>query len=105
MVSTTSRSHGSQSVRLGGQLLTLLLAGCGGSSYNGGGNMGPPLAPTVTFSVAPTTINLGQSATLTWSTTNASTCSASGGWTGTQGTSGTQSVTPTGAGNVTYTLS
>lgn len=87
------------------QLLTLLLAGCGGSSYNGGGNMGPPLAPTVTFSVAPTTITLGQSATLTWSTTSASSCTASGGWTGTQNTSGTQPVTPTGAGNVTYTLS
>jgi uncharacterized protein (TIGR03118 family) len=87
------------------QLLTLLLAGCGGSGYNGGGNMGPPLAPTVTISVAPTTITLGQSATLTWSTTSASSCTASGGWTGTEATSGTQSVTPTGAGNVTYTLS
>jgi uncharacterized protein (TIGR03118 family) len=106
MVSTVSRSSGArQPVWLTAQLLTLLLAGCGGSSYNGGGNMGPPLAPTITFSVAPTTITLGQSATLTWSTTNAASCTASGGWTGMEGGSGTQSVTPTGTGSVIYTLS
>jgi uncharacterized protein (TIGR03118 family) len=103
MVATTNSAR--RPLWLTAQLLTLLLAGCGGSGYNGGGNMAPPLAPTVTFSVAPTTITLGQSATLTWSTTNAASCAASGGWTGTQATSGTQSVTPTGAGNVTYTLS
>jgi len=99
-----STTRARQPGRLSAQLLTLLLAGCGGSSYNGG-NMQPPLAPTVTFSVAPTTINVGQSATLTWSTMNAASCSASGGWTGTEATSGTQAVTPTAAGNVTYTLS
>jgi uncharacterized protein (TIGR03118 family) len=84
--------------------LTMLLTACGGGSYGSGGNMTPPLAPTVTLSVAPTTITLGQSATLTWSTMNASSCSASSGWSGTEPTSGTQSVTPTGSGNVTYTL-
>jgi len=105
MVSTINRSRGTrQPVRLAAQLLALLLAGCGGSSYNGGGNMGPPLAPTVTLAVAPTTITLGQSATLTWSTMNASSCTASGGWTGNEATSGTQAVTPTATGNVTYTL-
>jgi uncharacterized protein (TIGR03118 family) len=106
MVSTTSRSSGrGWPIRLATQLLTLLLAACGGSSYNGGGNMGPPLAPTITISIAPTTITLGQSATLSWSTMNASTCAASSGWTGNESTSGTQTVTPTGSGNVTYTLS
>jgi uncharacterized protein (TIGR03118 family) len=105
MVSTTSRSCGrGQPIRLAAQLLTLLLAACGGSSYNSG-SMGPPLMPTVTISIAPTTITLGQSATLTWSTMNASTCAASSGWTGNESTSGSQTVTPTGSGNVTYTLS
>jgi len=66
--------------------------------------MGPPLAPTVTLSIAPTTITQGQSATLTWSTMNASTCAGSGGWTGNEATGGTQAVTPTASGNVTYTL-
>jgi uncharacterized protein (TIGR03118 family) len=66
--------------------------------------MGPPLAPTVTLSVAPTTITVGQSATLTWSTMSATSCTASSGWTGTEATSGTQVVTPTASGNITYTL-
>src|SRR4051794_41817723 len=80
MVSTINRSRGTrQPARLAAQLLAILLAGCGGSGYNGGGNMGPPLAPTVTLAVAPTTITLGQSATLTWSTMNASSCAATGG--------------------------
>src|SRR3954468_6580542 len=106
MVSTINRSRGTrQPARLAAQLLALLLAGCGGSGYNGGGNMGPPLAPTVPLAVAPTAITLGQSAALTWSTMNASSCAATGGWTGAQGANGTQAVTPTATGNITYTLS
>jgi len=66
--------------------------------------MGPPLAPTVMLAVAPTTITVGQSATLTWSTTNATTCTASNGWTGNESTSGTQTVTPTASGTVNFTL-
>jgi len=103
MDATTSRSSGRGPMRLAAQLLTLLLAACGGGGYNGG-NMGPPLTPTVTISIAPSTITLGQSATLTWSTMNASGCTASSGWTGNESTSGTQTVTPTGSGTVTYTL-
>jgi len=64
--------------------------------------MTPP--PTVSISVAPTTIVLGQSATLTWSAATGASCTASGGWSGTEATSGTQSVTPTATGTVTYTL-
>ena len=51
--------------------------------------------PTINFSADPATIAGGQSSTLTWSTSNATSCSASGGWTGTKVTSGTQTVTPT----------
>ncbi|MFL6601940.1 MAG: hypothetical protein ACJ8R9_11505 [Steroidobacteraceae bacterium] len=61
-------------------------------------------APTVSLSIAPTTISLGQSATLTWSVMNAGTCSASGAWSGTQPLSGTITVTPTSDGTATYTL-
>lgn len=50
------------------------------------------------------TLTVGQSATLTWSSTNANACTASGGWSGTQSLNGTQTVTPTTAGSVTYTL-
>jgi hypothetical protein len=60
--------------------------------------------PTVSISVAPATISVGQGATLTWSSTNANSCTASGGWTGAQLTSGTASESPTAVGSITYTL-
>jgi hypothetical protein len=60
----------------------------------------PPLSgtsttPTVSLSANPTSITSGQSSTLSWSSTNATSCTASGSWTGTKATSGTQSVSPT----------
>ncbi len=82
-------------------VLSMLLAACGGSSYGGGGSSMPPATLTIAF--APSTITLGQSSTLTW-TTNGSSCTASGAWTGTQSAGGTQVVTPTAVGTQTYTL-
>jgi hypothetical protein len=61
-------------------------------------------APVVTIGVLPASIILGQSATLTWSTSNATACTASGAWSGSEGTSGTQSVTPTATGSLGYVL-
>ena len=61
-------------------------------------------AATVTIAVAPTSIVLGKGATLTWSSTNATACTASNGWTGSEAVSGTQTVTPTVAGSVSYVL-
>ncbi len=83
--------------------LATLIAACGG--YGGGGMGTPAPAPSVMISADLQTITLGQSATLTWSSTNASACTASGGWSGNQALSGTQTVTPTAVGSVTYTLS
>ncbi|HXA47902.1 MAG TPA: hypothetical protein VNW52_09760, partial [Burkholderiaceae bacterium] len=57
------------------------------------------------------TINLGQSIKLTWTSAYATSCTAStssttgGSFTGSQNTSGTQSVAPTATGTVTYMLS
>jgi hypothetical protein len=62
------------------------------------------LASSATISVSPTSIAVGSSATLTWSAINASGCTASGSWSGSQAASGTQTVTPTAAGTDTYTL-
>ncbi len=53
------------------------------------------LQPTVTLAADPTSIASGASSTLTWSSTNATSCTASGGWTGAEAISGTQSVSPT----------
>jgi hypothetical protein len=64
-----------------------------------------PPQPTVTLSVAPTTIQTGQTATLTWTSANATGCTASGAWTGSQAGSGTQSVTPSSAGAQSFAIS
>jgi hypothetical protein len=59
--------------------------------------------PTVSISASPSSITSGQSSTLNWSSTKATSCTASGGWSGTKATSGLQSVSPT--ANTTYALS
>ena len=51
--------------------------------------------PTLTFSASPTSITAGQSSILIWSATNATSCTASGGWSGTKATSGSQNASPT----------
>ncbi len=80
--------------------LLLGLSACGG-----GGDDNPPPAqpPVVNLAANPTSINVGQASTLTWSSTNATNCTASGGWTGTKATSGSEQVSP--AATATYTLS
>ncbi len=62
----------------------------GASSSQGGGGQNPP-APTATFTATPSTISVGESSTLTWSTTNATTVTLNGI---TVAASGNQSVSP-----------
>ncbi len=61
--------------------------------------------PTVSLTVSPTNVAAGSAATLTWSSTNATACTASGAWSGSEPVSGSQSVTPAINGSYTYTLS
>jgi hypothetical protein len=82
---------------------TLICSGAGRSANGTATLIVNPPAPTVTIAVAPTTISAGQSATLTWSSANATACTASGAWSGSKAVSGTQSVSPTAA--ATYLLS
>src|SRR3989344_6773960 len=51
-------------------------------------------APTVSLSASPNPAISGENVTLTWGSTNASSCTASGGWIGAKATSGTENVTP-----------
>ena len=51
-------------------------------------------APTVTISADPTTVFSGENSTLTWSSTNATSCEASVGWSGSKATSGSEVVGP-----------
>ena len=97
-------------------LAAVVLVACGGG---GGGYsapmMPPPTAtpmPTVTFTspAQATTVSFGRTVQLAWTSTNATTCTATtsstigGAFTGTQPASGTATVAPTAAGTVTYTL-
>ncbi len=63
----------------------MLLSACGG------GGATPTPAPTVSLTGL-TTIDAGQSTTLTWTSTNAVSCSAAGAWSGTLAPSGSQST-------------
>jgi hypothetical protein len=83
----------------------LILASCGGGGggYGSGAN---PMMPSATVSVVvkPTTLTLGQSAVVTWTSNTGTSCTASGAWSGSLAATGTQTVTPTAAGTETFTL-
>ena len=72
----------------------LLITGCGGGGNGGGGNGGGGgnQAPTATLTASPTGITSGQTAMLTWTTTNATSASID---------NGIGSVTPVSGGSVT----
>jgi subtilisin family serine protease len=61
-----------------------------------------PTAPTLTL--ASGSIADGASTTITWSSVNATGCTASGSWSGALAANGSQTVTPATAGTATYTL-
>ncbi len=60
-------------------------------------------APTVTISADPSIVSSGGSTTLTWTSTGATACAASGAWSGTEAVSGTRSTGALSA-DTTYTL-
>ncbi len=62
----------------------------------------PPSTPVVSISASPSSITSGESTTLSWSSSDVTSCTASGGWSGTRATSGNLSVSPT--TTTTYTL-
>ena len=63
-----------------------------------------PPRPTVTLTATPTSVASGGAATLSWSSTNATGCTASGGWSGARSTSGSSSTGALSA-TITYALS
>jgi hypothetical protein len=55
----------------------------------------PPLSlPNVTFSAFPESVKFGESTTLTWTTKNALSCVASGGWSGIKDLNSSQKIVP-----------
>lgn len=63
-----------------------------------------PPPPFISITASPNVITVGHSTTLTWSATNATSCTASGAWIDASATSGTESVSPTSTGPNTFTL-
>jgi len=61
-------------------------------------------APTLRLDAAQARVRRGQAVTLSWSSTGATTVTASGGWSGTRAASGTARVVPTAIGTTTYSL-
>jgi outer membrane protein assembly factor BamB len=100
----TLPASGSQSVTVTSVGSNYYMLQC--ASASGGGSAQTAVqgtAANVTLSASPPTTGVGQPATLTWSSTQAP-CTASGEWSGTLASSGSQTVTPATAGSHSYTL-
>ncbi|MFL2485706.1 MAG: cadherin domain-containing protein [Gammaproteobacteria bacterium] len=85
----------------------LVLVSCGGGGGGGGDSTPtPPPSPpaSVNLSADPLSVLLGDETTLTWSTANASSCSASGAWSGSRSTSGSEGVAIQAVGDNQFTL-
>ncbi len=75
-----------------------------GSQTNPASNgAGPSSIPSLTFTGSKTTLTKGTATTLTWSSANAVSCTASQGWSGSKTASGSTTLTP--QTTTTYTLS
>lgn len=86
----------------------LAIAGCGGGAGSTGAPAAPApvaaAAPTVTLALSAAKVGFGSSSTLTWSSTNATSCAASGQWSGTLAASGSSVQTPAAPGAIRYTV-
>ncbi len=81
-----------------GAFTTLLLAACGGGGGGGGtaqtdASLGNP-SPSLTFAASASSVTSGGSVTLSWQSTNTTSCQASGGWSGSRATSGQETIGP-----------
>ena len=84
--------------------LIFIISSCGGGG--GGGSSEPPvLLPTVSISLSSSSIVLGESVTINWSSTNTTGCTATGSWSGSKATSGTETLTPSSVGFFNYGIS
>lgn len=81
---------------------TLSCTGTGGTAQ-GAATVNLEGAPKVTLTASPTSVASGATTTLTWSSTDATSCSASGAWSGNLGTSGSRASSALNA-NSTFVL-
>lgn len=80
---------------------TVVINACGG----GGGAAATTSMPQVSINLASSDIRVGDTTTLSWLAQGATSCTASGAWSGNEGASGSLSITASQAGTSTYSLS
>ena len=91
--------------------LTLLLVACGGggggSSNGNSGNTPNYTTPTPSASISLSANKgyVGESITVSWSSTNTGSCAATNAWTASTDTSGSETITPDSAGLLTFEIS
>ena len=81
------------------------LAGCGGGGGSDAPAPAPSPAPVVQLTLSASQVATNQASTLTWSSTDATSCAASGAWVGTKGLAGSFTVTSATTGTYTYNIS
>ena len=87
-------------------LITLfIITSCGGGG-GGGSDPLPQLIRAVISSFTSTSMSteVGSSVDLSWSSTNSSSCNASGAWSGSKSSNGTETINISTAGTSTFTL-
>jgi hypothetical protein len=103
--SGTLASSGTQTVTAGAAGTSFYTLTCGAASATTSVVVStPPPSPSASLTLAPANINTAQTTVLSWSSANATSCTASGAWSGAKSTAGSVTVTPGGAGNFTYNL-
>jgi hypothetical protein len=111
---TASGSWSGALAASGSQMVTITTSGTNTYSLSCTNNGGPAATSSVSLTdVAPATpalsissnsIVFGNSATITWSSSTATSCTASGSWSGVLPPNGVEIVTPTAGGSETYKL-
>jgi hypothetical protein len=85
-------------------LSVLVLSGCSSGSSSGTTPAQPSLPAYINISLSPSAVMPGQSATLSWTTGNATSCTASGAWSGTLQSAGSINVMLQAATAQTYSV-
>ena len=84
-------------------MLSTVLVACGGGG-GGSDTKSSQLSVSVTIQASTSEAKVNQNVTLTWSATNASSCTASGGWSGTKGINGSETLMLPATGDNTFSI-
>ena len=82
----------------------ILISACGGGGAAPSETQQAAARPTVALSISSAKASVDVPVTLTWSSSDATSCSGADAWSGAQATSGASAVTPKAGGQFTYTV-